>query len=705
MRTPGDASPASRPRATGGRVNSPVISNHTPPRPAALTPRPECIAAELQALPQWMAWAYEQRNGKWTKPPINPMTREHGSHSDSTTWAPFPIAHGTYTRCGYDGVGFVLTDLDPYTALDLDKCRDPETEHIADWAWAIIQRFASYTEISPSGRGVRIFIRGVLPPYGRRKGTIETYDNLRYVTLTGWLVEGLPTTIEDRQAELEAWHGEIWKAPAPVAERLPAQPVALDDADLLEVMWRAKNGAEIKQLWDGHIDGYAEGASGADLAFCNHLAFYTGRDEARMDRLFRCSSLFRPKWDECHYANGDTYGAHTIALACADCRETYTPPGMRLAAPIITVPDVAPVSLPAPSLQDATGSLDSKDAEIAQLRAHIDQLEAALAECKRQGTEKVREARRETALVRRIHRSPYTRHIAPTLLATTYHLHARQQITAERAARDPAVQPLDPTQPQDLPCARIGERAERSAGQISRDLQAIKDRGLVVIDKKPLDNGHKLMQVGVPALAGGLLGALQVFATYKPTPQQAEALPQHGGDRRHRPSKLVTPLQRAGIPACEIHGDGRVEERYTAICKGDADGCGVVLLELTAHHPRLQDATGSAARNTARGRDVELHLATGSADPPDAQPQLTLLEPAPSDNDLAELGGLYRLPPSPHDEPSFMVLPDAHAATEYRPCIQCEQQPAGPRREWICNACDAVNQARYGGAAMAGDAE
>jgi putative DNA primase/helicase len=631
---------------------TPAHVQDTPPRPVALVPQPASIPVELQSLPQWMAWAYELRDGKWTKPPRNPLTGEHGSHSDGTTWSTFPIAHGTYTRCGYDGVGFVLTDGDPYTALDLDKCRDPATGHIAEWAWAIIQRFASYTEVSPSGHGMRIFIRGVLPPYGRRKGTIEVYDNLRYVTLTGWTVAGLPPTIEDRQAELEAWHGEIWQAPAPPAARLPAEPVDLDDATLLAVMWNARNGAAIHALWNGDLSGQDDNASGADLALCNHLAFYTGRDAARMDRLFRYSSLFRPKWDESHYANGDTYGQHTIALACADCRETYQPPSARL-TPIITTPEIPstpPIESP---LQDATGPEPNENAAILALRAALDQRDAeiaqlrrALADCKRQGTEKVREARRETALVRRIHRNPHTRHIASTLLATTYHLHAKQQMTAERATRDPAVQPLDPTRPQDLPCARIGERAERSAGQISRDLQAIKERGLVVIDKKPLDNGHKLMQVGVPALANGLMGALQAFACYRPSPAQAETLPQHGGDRRGRPSKLVSRLQRVGIPACEVHGGGRVEERYTAICKGDADDCGLVLLELTAQHPRLQDATGSATHNTARGRDVELHLATGSADPPDAQPQLTvvpsLAELDTDADDLPELGGLYR---------------------------------------------------------------
>jgi putative DNA primase/helicase len=55
----------------------------------------------------------------------------------------------------------------------------------------------------------------------------------------------------------------------------------------------------------------------------NHLAFWTGRDADRMDRLFRRSGLMRPKWDECHSSDGRTYGRLTIDKAIAGCRATY----------------------------------------------------------------------------------------------------------------------------------------------------------------------------------------------------------------------------------------------------------------------------------------------------------------------------------------------------------------------------------------------
>ena len=72
----------------------------------------------------------------------------------------------------------------------------------------------------------------------------------------------------------------------------------------------------------GDITGHAS-ASEADLALCNALAFWTGKDASRMDRIFRSSGLFRPKWDEKHFANGTTYGAATIAKAIEGTRDTF----------------------------------------------------------------------------------------------------------------------------------------------------------------------------------------------------------------------------------------------------------------------------------------------------------------------------------------------------------------------------------------------
>ena len=102
---------------------------------------------------------------------------------------------------GSHGLGFILRD--DLIGVDLDGCRDIETGEIAEWATKIIDLLDSYTEISPSGTGIRIFCKGQPQPKGsyRRKGDIEIYDcnSPRYLTVTGWHLDETPTTIEPRQ--------------------------------------------------------------------------------------------------------------------------------------------------------------------------------------------------------------------------------------------------------------------------------------------------------------------------------------------------------------------------------------------------------------------------------------------------------------------------------------------------------------------------
>ncbi|MDP9366174.1 MAG: hypothetical protein M3Q10_18465 [Chloroflexota bacterium] len=164
------------------------------PRPAALPVRADSIPPELVARDQWVCWSWQRRPDKpddWTKVPVDPRTGGKASATDPGTWAPFAVALGRHERDGLAGIGFVVTHDDPYTGVDLDKCRDPASGHLAPWAAAIVAEFDSYAEVSPSGTGVRVWIvgslDGLLPDGrgGRRKGSIEVYAHDRYFTVTG----------------------------------------------------------------------------------------------------------------------------------------------------------------------------------------------------------------------------------------------------------------------------------------------------------------------------------------------------------------------------------------------------------------------------------------------------------------------------------------------------------------------------------------
>ncbi len=92
--------------------------------------------------------------------------------------------------------------------VDLDDCRDPETEEADEAARDIIERLDSYTEVSPSGTGYHVLIKGDLPDGWNRRGSFELYETARFFTVTGDHVEETPTRVARRQDALTAVHRE-----------------------------------------------------------------------------------------------------------------------------------------------------------------------------------------------------------------------------------------------------------------------------------------------------------------------------------------------------------------------------------------------------------------------------------------------------------------------------------------------------------------
>lgn len=162
-----------------------MIANDTNTAPKALEVRPEGIPSELKARPQSVCWRYAlDDKGKWTKHPYNPRTGRKASSTDLMTWSRFETALEAYQAGGYDGVGFVFCSGDPYTGVDLDGCRNPESGEVEAWAAEIVALLDSYTELSPSGKGLHIVVKGKAPkalklPY------IEMYSIERFFTMTG----------------------------------------------------------------------------------------------------------------------------------------------------------------------------------------------------------------------------------------------------------------------------------------------------------------------------------------------------------------------------------------------------------------------------------------------------------------------------------------------------------------------------------------
>ncbi len=282
------------------------------------------IPDRLRKRRQWVVWREEARQGRRTKVPYTPSGR-HARSNDPRTWSSFEQAVSAQRRDGYDGVGFVFAADDGLTGIDFDHCADDG--QLAPWAREIVEAIDSYTEWSPSGEGLHVILRGRLPPGGRRRGSVELYDELRYFTMTGQVLPGYET-VEARQEALERLHRRIFSRKR---RRRPERPRrrgdGLDEASILRRAMGAANGDTFARLFAGDSSGY-DSQSEADFALCMLLAFWTGGDASQMDELFRRSGLHREKWDQRHYADGRTYGEGTIANAIR-AQDAFYQPGQR----------------------------------------------------------------------------------------------------------------------------------------------------------------------------------------------------------------------------------------------------------------------------------------------------------------------------------------------------------------------------------------
>ncbi len=277
------------------------------------------IPQELKDLPQWVIWKYiwDQDKGKWDKPPFRAKNkRRHASSTNRKTWATLDEAVKVANSLGdedYGGVGFAGLDGLGFVGIDLDKCYNHETRQLTKWANKIIDHFNSYTEITPSQNGVRIWIRGKKPGpkckkqnlsdiFAGNDGAVEIYEHGRYFTVTGHILDGLPIEVAERQEELNFFYSEEFDEKESSEEdgsskekkEPPKAPHSHTDEEVLEAARRAKNGEKFSLLFDDE-DAYEKlyypTQSEADLALYGMLAFWVGYDQERIDRLFLQSAL------------------------------------------------------------------------------------------------------------------------------------------------------------------------------------------------------------------------------------------------------------------------------------------------------------------------------------------------------------------------------------------------------------------------------
>ncbi|MBI5764297.1 MAG: hypothetical protein HZA51_12315 [Planctomycetes bacterium] len=286
---------------------------------------------------QWVCFRYIKRGGKQTKCPVNPMTGAQASSINSATWASFDQAVEKCKQCpDLAGIGFVFTPDDDYCGVDLDDCIDQATGEVKPWATRILNELSSYSEISPSGCGVKTFLRARKPGERCRKkyhdGEVEIYDQGRFFVVTGNRLPDFGVEVKERQEEIARLYADVFgnkkspQSPISLAMDELDRPLLDDDAILRLAQGKGKAGDKFKSLMNGDWNENFTSQSEADSSLVFRLAFFT-KDPVQIDRIFRRSGLFRKKWDE--KRGGMTYGERTISRALEMVTDQYRPPSSR----------------------------------------------------------------------------------------------------------------------------------------------------------------------------------------------------------------------------------------------------------------------------------------------------------------------------------------------------------------------------------------
>ena len=298
---------------------------------------PEKIV-RLGNLRQWVV-----HRGKVPFSPFAPYAIARSNAPE--TWGTLREAEAALRVGDFEGLGFEFGSFPSGTlrvsGIDLDHVvREDGT--LEPFAAEIVELMNSYTEYSPSGTGLHILCKTAVKDVGRKRGirdtcAIEMYTYGRYFTVTGKIF-GEAQEVVERSDEFwevyERYFGKVAESvqSPPLSHKIasnkplnqetegPPKQLVLSqtDRELLEKMFVSRRGIEIERLFRGDWSGYGS-QSEADLALVSHLMFWTQRDEARVDSLFRQSGLMRSKWER------EDYRERTIGMAIRNNTATYSP--------------------------------------------------------------------------------------------------------------------------------------------------------------------------------------------------------------------------------------------------------------------------------------------------------------------------------------------------------------------------------------------
>lgn len=288
-----------------------------------LTSRDQILAVNVDVIPEslkqmdrWVIFKAEPKRGdpeKLDKVPYCAFAPgRHASHSDSSTWSTFEVALNAYMNRASTGAdGLLIATGGGLAGIDVDGVVDPISGRLTAEAQTVVTEFNSYSELSVSGTGVRVFAFG-REAKGRRRGVFEVYSRTRFLSVTGHHLSGTPSTVEPRDAELDALRqrlrgqrdtsrcrpGAVVARHSVVVCQSTPQGVSrlgISDEEIIATVRACR--PEFNALWEGDASAYDGDRSRADMAMASYLARYCGPGEHdRVLQIMHQSGLLREKW-------------------------------------------------------------------------------------------------------------------------------------------------------------------------------------------------------------------------------------------------------------------------------------------------------------------------------------------------------------------------------------------------------------------------
>lgn len=170
-------------------------------RPQTLSPDAGAVPASLRPLPQWLLWRFESYEGdkKPRKVPYYVSGRKRrgvqGSDEDREQLATFDDAAARLAAGGFDGIGFAFLPGDGLVGIDIDGAIDDDGQ-VSERCQAIIEACGSFTELSPSGRGVHIICTGATETFKDNRIGLEVFCGRQFFTVTGRRWAGTPDDVQ-----------------------------------------------------------------------------------------------------------------------------------------------------------------------------------------------------------------------------------------------------------------------------------------------------------------------------------------------------------------------------------------------------------------------------------------------------------------------------------------------------------------------------